>query len=90
MTRDSDVRDAATGQGAPSGADGRPRLGERPGPVFLSAPPGGTGLASTVASDFWPPQLWENAFLCVKPPRLVEMCYSSHRKLIQAQRRDGA
>lgn len=58
---------------------------------FLSAPPGGTGLASTVASrTSWPPQLWENAFLCVKPPRFVEMCYSSQRKLIQAQRRDGA
>lgn len=56
----------------------------------LSTSREGQAFASTVASDFWPPQLWENAFLCVKPPRFVEMCYSSQRKLIQAQERDGA
>ena len=58
------------------------------GLVFLSAPPVRTGLANNLASDFWPPQLWENVLVCVKPPKFVVICYSSHRKLIQAQRRD--
>ena len=34
MTRDSHVSDAATSQGAPSGASSHPRLEERPGAGF--------------------------------------------------------
>ena len=77
------------------GPNQRPRVSSDSRPLLLLAGPPLPPLKAQPkphllqeASDFWPPQLWENALLCVKPPKFVVICYSSHRKLIQAQRRE--
>ena len=55
--------DAAGSQGTPWMASSHQELGERQGLDSPSEHPGGTNIADTWISDFWPPELGENKFL---------------------------
>ena len=57
------------------------------GSVALLTP----GLGSVILTlDFWPPELWEYIFLVFSATELVEICYSSHGKLIQSSTEGGS
>ena len=83
-----DWSDAATNQGMPA-TTGNCRGKEGFSPSLLEQPCSVSGhidLSSVkLILDFWPPELWENKFLCFKPPSLWK-CYSSHGELIHQGR----
>lgn len=60
-----------------------PEAGEKHREDSPSEPLGGTKPDSTLTLDLWYPELWGNTFLLFHVIKIVEICYSSRRKLIQ-------
>lgn len=74
----------STSQGTPRIAGSHQKISEGHGtssPLELSK---GTNPANTLISDFWPQQLLENKILLFLATQFMIICYSNHRKWIQA------
>lgn len=72
-----------TNQGMPRTSSNHWKWGEKHGTHSPSVPPEGTNPADTSILEFRSPELLGNKFLLSSATQFVELCYGSHRKLIQ-------